>query len=386
MNASFQDNPDSDDFLAGHCSHVVNNELTDGAGTEGADLGTRAVHLAVEGWDGPLREVASGDFISIPCEEAFHNISCSRELRVSVKDAFEQTIVRGIEDSSLDLVLISDAVGGTLRYTAVNGVAVINRTVAQGINRNSTLKIVHEQDRDVSVEVGLSTRECHPGESIQGSLCSKCPRDQYGFDPKLNCKACEKDANCTGGAALVPLAGHWHSNPFSPVFRSCILRSACSFHGREEKLNQFYENSSRLQAELEVMNAFLAGRGTQPEYPGYEQCADGYEGFLCGSCSRGYGHSLTRSCRKCTGRHSTSGLFIVLAMGWTFLLIGMNCIVTLLSMNTRVQLVRHEIRSKSEKRRSSFLSGASSSRFSRSSSSLRSAFAGKARLKLISST
>ena len=328
--------------LRPYCSDIYQNAFLDGRKTGGANAGTRAVYLSVEGHDGPLKKVASGDRLVLPCGDG-KNESCSREIRIAVKDAFNQTIVRGIEDAHLELALISDSITGDLRYTAVDGIAVINNTNAWGINISSTMTIVSERDRSVKVEIKFATRGCFPGEIDHGHVCRVCPPDQYGFIHSLQkCEACESNARCTGRAALLPDNGYWHSTPFSPVLRQCIHKRACAYQGRESKLDAYYNDEVKLSEDLARLDAYIEGGDEEPSFPDYNQCKEGYGGLLCGSCQTGYGHSFTGECIKCPDSGTTKGFLIFLTSVWQFLLIGVNCAITLSSMRSRVLLVEHE--------------------------------------------
>ena len=332
------------DSLAPYCSNISANEISDMVTHQGADAATNVVSLVIEGWDGPLKRVASGKQLRIPCHDTL-NTSCSRELRILVKDLFNQTIVRGVEDANLEIVLVSDAVVGDLRYRAANGIAVINNTAAWGINVSSTLAIVSDRDRNIRLDVELSTRECYPGEINQVDVCQKCPRDQYGFDPFLEkCESCEKHAECSGGATLVPQNGYWHSTPFSPVFRQCVYSDACTYEGRRAHLLAFYEDGARLQSYLSALDEQDGQERVDLETADYQQCSTGYEGPLCGSCRDGYGHTYSRKCKECPDGSFKKILQLLLSCGYLFILIGANCLVTLMSMNNRVELVKHELR------------------------------------------
>ena len=322
------------------CVTIVDNFITDDDTRLGADVGTRAVRLEIEEWDGPLVPVNSGENLRVPCKG---NASCTHPPRILVKDALNTTITRGIEDARLKVVLVSDAIVGDNTYTAVNGVVEISDTRAWGINVTSNLTIASERDKSVSVDVPISTRDCNPGEIEQVDVCRLCPVDQYGFDASLEkCESCEEHAVCGGGAMLVPIDGYWHSTPFSPAFYKCIYPSACRYDGRQENLEAFYQDAALLKTHLDRMEEYTAGRGTRPEFPEYRQCSEGYAGPFCGSCQSGYGHSYTGECTACPERKGLGGFRVFLNVAWLFLLIGVNCAITLSSTKSRVTLAKHE--------------------------------------------
>ena len=79
------------DSLFSYCSNISANEISDNVAAHGTDAATNVVLLVIEGWNGPLKRVASGEQLRIPCQDT-HNASCSRELRILVKDIFNQTL------------------------------------------------------------------------------------------------------------------------------------------------------------------------------------------------------------------------------------------------------------------------------------------------------
>ncbi len=325
--------------IQSYCSDVHSNEALGRVNGEGANGGSKAVHLSVVGHSGPLKTVASGEKLAVPCEDE-RNASCTSELRIAVKDIYDQTITRGIADANLTLALISGSITGGLRYTAVRGVAVIDSTYAWGIGIADTLTIVSEQDPKIRLDIPFSTRKCLPGETTVGKECSRCPREFYGFDPSLPCLPCESGAECGGGAAMVAKEGHWHSNPFSPAFRKCIKSTACAYTDRRQKLESFYDDPVRVQEAMRNLEGGSgdAGSTTVPDYP---LCSEGYRGFLCGSCASGYGHSYTGDCEKCPSRDSSAGLFFLSSV-WLFVIIGINSAIAVTSMRSTVERVKYE--------------------------------------------
>ena len=332
-----------EDQLRQHCSNFSDNSLVDGSDNQ-AQAATRVVSLWVEGGHSRLEELVAGAPLTVPCSNA-DGAADGCPLRIAVKDAFNQTIRTGIDDASLDLTLISKAIVGDLRYTAVDGMAVINNTRAWGIDRNSTVKIVSERDRSIQVVLRISIRKCYPGEIDQRDVCNSCPVDQYSFVPALSrCQSCEGNAECRGGAALVPKDGYWHSTPFSPVFRECILLVACSYAGREEKLTLFYQDALELQEQLSKLDSYVLNEDQRPDFSEvYPQCALGYEGLLCGSCQSGYGHSYTGECESCRNEEATNSFFLFLTGLWLFVIVGINCGITMVSTETRVAFAKLEM-------------------------------------------
>ena len=292
-----------------------------------------------------LRRVASGERLSLPCDgKAEKESSCIEGFTVSVLDAFNQTISRGIDDASVGLSLVSPNIGGAIHYVTTNGTARIDATTARGIGIVSNVEIQNDRVPSIRTQTAFSTRQCYPGEFATGDSCHPCPADVYSFNASLGqCHPCEVHAKCKGQASLVPEDGYWHSTPFSPKFHRCIEKEGCRFDDREEKLDAFYQDQEQLQKDLDRMNAYLEGNVSLPEFPDYQQCAEGYEGLLCGSCQRDHGHGFSGTCVPCPSERSNVEMLLALAIIWTLVIIGVNCLATLMSARTRIQLVHHEI-------------------------------------------
>eukprot|EP00210_Caulerpa_lentillifera_P004272 g4075.t1 len=340
------------DFQKGlYCTDIHSNIIMEGEGLPGAQVGSSADSLHLENSNGTLETVASGEKLCVAFTGPPSDSNCI-PLAVSVKDAFNQTITHGIEDSSLELILSSANIVGELRYTAINGTILIVNTTAWGVNVTHAELVIQSSDgRVTEVRVQFSTRVCVLGESIQDHRCTACLPNQYGFSPTNNsCRSCEHNAICQGRAALVPVNGYWHSTPFSPQFHTCFFPEACTFENRTEKLTHFYKDSNRLQNLLTELEVYLHENGQLPNFTLYEQCADGYEGVLCGSCEPGYGHSLNGECSKCPDNRRVSILLGVVCFLWFFIIIGINAAITLLSSRARIQLVKNRSKNRIKNR------------------------------------
>ena len=332
------------DVASRSCSKIQGNSRFDGKQNT-ADAATRAVQLHVEGGRDRLKRVASGEALALPCQDR-PNSSCSVPLRIHVKDAFNQTIDGGIEDANLDVSITSDDIVGDQRYSAEKGIVTIDNTQAWGINRDSTVTIASRRDSSIKVVLHLSTRECYPGEIEHDDVCNACPTDQYSFLPsRMKCESCEENAECGGGAVLVPREGYWHSTPFSPVFHKCTYFTACHYDRRREKLMQFYEDPEELKRQLDRLDRYLENNQMGgPDFSDYKQCDEGYGGPLCGSCQQGYGHSYTGECEACPERRSAAQLRFFFTVVFLFFVVGTNCIITLVSSRARVTLAKHEMK------------------------------------------
>lgn len=78
--------------------------------------------------------------------------------------------------------------------------------------------------------IQVTVRSCVTGE-VQPSndTCMICPPTTYSYTPtEPQCRSpCPANANCTGGATLVPELGYWHSAPKSTYMAACPNAGAC---------------------------------------------------------------------------------------------------------------------------------------------------------------
>ena len=84
----------------------------------------------------------------------------------------------------------------------------------------------------------VQLRKCVIGEvEATPETCVACLANTYSLNSTDNsCYACPPNANCTGGADLVPLQQYWHSAPDSDFMVSCPNSNACK-GDREELLS-----------------------------------------------------------------------------------------------------------------------------------------------------
>eukprot|EP00210_Caulerpa_lentillifera_P002964 g2830.t1 len=316
--ASRNGKPKAEDY----CTRIENNSISDGMEIEGANVGSSALDLVLLNDKEQVNELTSGAQLEVPCGSNEGDQCHNNTISIAVKDAFNQTIVRGIPDAELEVIVDPDHLLGDLRYTAHNGIIQVDNLRVWGINVNLTLSIKKRGDDQIHMQASFMTRSCHPGEFTDDNVCRECPPDRYNFNGQLNsCRKCEDDAICSGGAVLVPIEGYWHSTPFSPQFHRCFLHKACDFANRSN--------------------------GEQPEFDDYNQCAKGYTGILCGSCEEDYGRSFSGECKECPDDKRVAGVLAGIALFWTFILIGINCIITLASTRARVHLVLFELKQQS---------------------------------------
>ncbi len=84
----------------------------------------------------------------------------------------------------------------------------------------------------------VQLRKCVIGEvEATPETCVACLANTYSLNSTdQSCYACPPNANCTGGADLVPLQQYWHSAPDSDFMVSCPNSNACK-GDREELLS-----------------------------------------------------------------------------------------------------------------------------------------------------
>lgn len=72
-------------------------------------------------------------------------------------------------------------------------------------------------------------RACAAGEvQTNPETCTACPASSYSFNTShTSCDACPPNANCTGGANLIPAKQYWHSSPDSDYIIQCPNNYAC---------------------------------------------------------------------------------------------------------------------------------------------------------------
>ncbi|GMH37970.1 hypothetical protein BSKO_05854 [Bryopsis sp. KO-2023] len=286
------------------CINVVDNIVKDSDGTFGPQVASSGVALELV-WPKDLLSVnqTSGKRM------VFNESNPEQGIQLRVIDAFNQTVTGGVPENEIDVTLSTptDAIRGQQIYKARNGIVNVNSTDVLGEHVEHSLTFSAGQL--ASVNTTFVIRDCVAGES-EGEVfkeCRVCEIDKYSFLPGKGCQECESNAICSGGAALVPRPGFWHSTPYAPQFHECLIRDACDFVDRKEGLIAFYSNASSLAP------------SDKPD-PDYQQCSTGYKGRLCGSCKDGYGHFSGGECVKCR-RSKLTGFLIFLVALWSSVLV-----------------------------------------------------------------
>eukprot|EP00210_Caulerpa_lentillifera_P003655 g3489.t1 len=161
------------------------------------------------------------------------------------------------------------------------------------------------------VFIQIEIKSCRIGEYTRrhGSIfeCNKCEAAHFNSDPENDkCQSCEDiiGVRCSGLVAI-PENHYWHVSSLSIQSVKCIGREACYFSNRFNIINET-EYLAHLRNEIITY-----------EFNNSYQCAEGYEGILCGSCVAGYGRE-GHSCRNCASR----GLRVFLLLMLVFWSIG----------------------------------------------------------------
>ena len=105
----------------------------------------------------------------------------------------------------------------------------LNNTLSlKQTNRHITPCCLHMQVPAVTFPV--TVRGCRRGEVQQeNDTCMTCPATTYSYTPTASTclSPCPANANCSGGATLVPTTGYWHSAPNSTYMVACPNANAC---------------------------------------------------------------------------------------------------------------------------------------------------------------
>ena len=81
-----------------------------------------------------------------------------------------------------------------------------------------------------AVTFQVTVRSCIQGEvQPRNDSCMTCPPTTYSYTPTARqcISPCPANANCSGGASLVPNLGYWHSAPNSTYMAACPNAKAC---------------------------------------------------------------------------------------------------------------------------------------------------------------
>lgn len=147
-----------------------------------------------------------------------------------------------------------------------------------------------------NITVHVIIRSCIVDEkaSLDGTQCVECDFDQFNFDPlSTSCTSCPENAGCAIGF-IVPREGHWNSFLCSPYIQRCINAEACR--------GGFYISVFDLERTLEDNMTDCIFSDAAKEWYRTNQCEDGYQSHLCGSCKDDLGRVGIFTCRECLSR------------------------------------------------------------------------------------
>eukprot|EP00210_Caulerpa_lentillifera_P000097 g93.t1 len=152
------------------------------------------------------------------------------------------------------------------------------------------LAVCFEDNGDDPVEINdhnvqISFKGCYQTEKqdLETGRCSNCSFGQYLMQNTNTCDACPEHASCEG-ITITPDNGYWHATSVSNKTFSCHPREACT------------PDKQHLQGQATLVHR----QGTILNWTddNYDQCGKGYEGILCRSCEKEYGH-WNHFCVRC---------------------------------------------------------------------------------------
>ncbi|KAL0044981.1 hypothetical protein WJX82_004122 [Trebouxia sp. C0006] len=148
--------------------------------------------------------------------------------------------------------------------------------------------VLPEYSQVAAAIILVQLRKCVIGEvEATPETCVACLANTYSLNSTdQSCYACPPNANCTGGADLVPLQQYWHSAPDSDFMVSCPNSNACK--GDREELLSCKAAAYAIQAgqPAEALPCNLTASMSSRDATSYmvKQCSTGYYGPVCSLC------------------------------------------------------------------------------------------------------
>ena len=143
------------------------------------------------------------------------------------------------------------------------------------------IDIVGGYDFNIIVRI----KPCDRGHYLVNNACLTCPEGTYSFDEKPTnatmCSSCPENGKCLKGDVIIPSEGFWNDNPQDTVIFKCENSVACQ-----------------------------------------QGCTEGYFGYVCHECDKGYGKTLLGTCVKCDDSYLQ---FHILRACFKWLLLGALC-------------------------------------------------------------
>lgn len=133
-----------------------------------------------------------------------------------------------------------------------------------------------------NVTIPITSSLCSKGWVQQTSKqCLLCPASQYSFQPnKTECNTpCPPNANCTGGANMVPLEGYWVSAADSDSIVACPNSEACQ--GNRTELALCLAQAYGQAEQLEVCSFYFSTASAAMDQKGNWLVCDAAFASLC---------------------------------------------------------------------------------------------------------
>ena len=147
-----------------------------------------------------------------------------------------------------------------------------------------------ESYHSLSATVTINFRSCLEGEILEVNQCTHCPSGSYSFsfNQATTCAPCPPNADDCSGAIISVSPGYWRPSVYSKVFLKCPFPTGC-----------IGGNGSRMDSNT-ITNQRVAMRHLTDVGRDNAECAEGYEGPLCGVCSSGYFLNVgMKECQTC---------------------------------------------------------------------------------------
>ncbi|GMH45581.1 hypothetical protein BSKO_13538 [Bryopsis sp. KO-2023] len=257
-------------------------------------------------------------------------------LKVQIKDLFDQVVT--VQKTRVFAEVTSESTGGQILSGQVDsqlktGITDFNATIVSAFPGDYQMKMSFPDLKVGDIPFRVRVRECVRGETpVAGKFltsfsCRQCETNSFSFRPSQSCKPCPTSTTC-GTGTLMLIDGYWHSSSWSESIHKCLVDVACSYTNRSTILGLESEQS-----------------GAEPlHFRDYSLCREGYEGPLCGSCTKGYGRVRAFECQKCLAKPKTIPLMVLLVF-WMLIVVGFiirNALKAGTPANTRVNSVRNE--------------------------------------------
>ena len=216
----------------------------------GNDVASFPIALALKS-SASLSNVASGQMSNIP-------------IILELVDYNGQVVT--IEKSSFAQINSSNVEGAT-RVLVSNGRFTFSDYSIISTPGTTTLLTIITTALEALVTLEVLLRNCTVGEALINGQCIPCAPNSYNLEAGVSCEECPEEAQCLGNFTILPKAGYWRASNSTDRFFACLHEKAC----------KGYPDSMNLTGE----------------------CAEGYEGNKCETCTEGYFRWSRVRCSKC---------------------------------------------------------------------------------------